>query len=106
MKHKSALETELKLRIPATGPFRSLLEALGFHEVEVAERVVPVARPASGVAIAHRDDLRLRLLGEVWVQQQQDLVVDHGFPFLLPSVLGGLTGKHLKAIYITDFVVQ
>ena len=41
-----------------------------------------------------RDDLRLRLLGEVWVQQQQDLVVDHGFPFLLPSVLGGLTGKH------------
>lgn len=33
MKHKSALEIELKLRIPATGPFRPLLEALGFHEV-------------------------------------------------------------------------
>jgi adenylate cyclase class 2 len=33
MKPKSSLETELKLRIPATGPFRPLLEALGFREV-------------------------------------------------------------------------
>lgn len=33
MKHKSALETELKLRIPATGPYRPLLESLGFREV-------------------------------------------------------------------------
>lgn len=32
MKHKDALETELKLRIPATGPLRERLAALGFRE--------------------------------------------------------------------------
>jgi len=42
MKQKSALETELKLRIPATGPYRSLLEALGFHEVHPAQAEVSV----------------------------------------------------------------
>ena len=31
--HKSGLETELKLRIPATAPLRPRLEALGFWEV-------------------------------------------------------------------------
>ncbi len=37
MKHKPVLETELKLRIPATGPYRPLLEALGFREVTAAQ---------------------------------------------------------------------
>ena len=37
MKHKSALETELKLRIPATGPYRPRLEALGFREITPAQ---------------------------------------------------------------------
>ena len=37
MKHKSPLETELKLRIPATEPYRGLLKALGFHEVTPAQ---------------------------------------------------------------------
>jgi adenylate cyclase class 2 len=32
MKHKPALETELKLRIPATAPYGPLLAALGFRE--------------------------------------------------------------------------
>jgi len=42
MKHKPILETELKLRIPATGPYRALLEALGFHEVTPAQPEVSV----------------------------------------------------------------
>jgi adenylate cyclase class 2 len=37
MQHKPALETELKLRIPATGPYRPLLEALGFREIAPAQ---------------------------------------------------------------------
>jgi adenylate cyclase class 2 len=37
MPHKPALETELKLRIAATGPYRPLLEALGFREVTPAQ---------------------------------------------------------------------
>ncbi len=32
MKHKPALETELKLRIPALAPYGPLLKALGFQE--------------------------------------------------------------------------
>jgi len=37
MKQKPSVETELKLRIPATGPYRPLLEALGFREVAAAQ---------------------------------------------------------------------
>jgi adenylate cyclase class 2 len=37
MPHKPALETELKLRIPATAPYRPRLEALGFREVAAAQ---------------------------------------------------------------------
>ena len=37
MNKKPALETELKLRIPATGPFRPLLVAQGFREVTPAQ---------------------------------------------------------------------
>ena len=37
MQHKPALETELKLRIPATGPYRPLLEVLGFLEITPAQ---------------------------------------------------------------------
>lgn len=37
MPHKPALETELKLRIAAPGPYRPLLEALGFREVTPAQ---------------------------------------------------------------------
>ncbi|MBP1773843.1 MAG: class adenylate cyclase [Holophagaceae bacterium] len=42
MKPKSTVETELKLRIPATGPFRPLLEALGFQEVVPAQAELSV----------------------------------------------------------------
>ena len=48
MKHKSALEIELKLRIPATGPFRPLLEALGFHEVAPLQPEVSVLWDQNG----------------------------------------------------------
>jgi adenylate cyclase class 2 len=51
MKHKSDLETELKLRIPATGPYRALLEAQGFHEVTSAQ-------PELSVLWDRHDDLR------------------------------------------------
>ena len=37
MQKKPALETELKLRIPATAPFRPLLAAQGFREVTPAQ---------------------------------------------------------------------
>ncbi len=53
MKHKSAIETELKLRIPATGPFRSLLEAIGFHEVTTAQ-------PEQSILWDRDDDLRVQ----------------------------------------------
>lgn len=42
MKHKSALETELKLHIPATGPLRPLLESLGFQEVTALQAEISV----------------------------------------------------------------
>lgn len=42
MKHKSPLETELKLRIPATAPYRSLLEALGFREITPSQPEISV----------------------------------------------------------------
>lgn len=51
MTSKSALETELKLRIPATGPYRSLLEALGFREVAAAQ-------PESSVLWDRKGELR------------------------------------------------
>ena len=75
-------------------PVGLLVDLVG--ELALAPRIVARERAATLLdQVTHAcDDLRLRLLGEVWVQQQQDLVVDHGFPFLLPSVLGGLTGKH------------
>ena len=60
MKHKAALETELKLRIPATGPFRPLLEALGFHEVTPMQRAVSVLWDRQGELRAAGSALRTR----------------------------------------------
>ncbi|MCE1205434.1 MAG: class IV adenylate cyclase [Holophagaceae bacterium] len=60
MKHKSAIETELKLRIPATGPYRPLLEALGFHEVHPAQVEVSVLWDRSGELRAAGSALRTR----------------------------------------------
>ena len=60
MKHKSALETELKLRIPATGPYRPLLEALGFHEATPAQPEVSVLWDRNGELQAAGSALRLR----------------------------------------------
>jgi adenylate cyclase class 2 len=48
MKHKPALETELKLRIPATGPYRQLLEAIGFHEVTPSQAEISVLWDRNG----------------------------------------------------------
>jgi adenylate cyclase class 2 len=61
MKHKSALETELKLRIPATGPFRSLLEALGFHEVTPSQPEISVLWDRNGELRAAGSALRTRV---------------------------------------------
>jgi len=60
MKHKSAIETELKLRIPATGPYRALLEALGFHEVHPAQTEVSVLWDRDGELRAAGSALRTR----------------------------------------------
>lgn len=60
MKHKPALETELKLRIPATGPYRPLLEALGFREVTPAQAEVSVLWDHDGQLRAAGSALRTR----------------------------------------------
>lgn len=60
MKQKSALETELKLRIPATAPFRTLLEALGFQEVTPAQPEVSVLWDRQGELSAQGAALRTR----------------------------------------------
>jgi adenylate cyclase class 2 len=60
MKHKSALETELKLCIPATAPFRPRLEALGFHEVTPLQREVSVLWDRNGELRSAGSALRTR----------------------------------------------
>jgi adenylate cyclase class 2 len=61
MKHKPALETELKLRIPATGPYRPLLEALGFHEMTAAQAERSVLWDRAGGLRAEGSALRIRV---------------------------------------------
>ena len=63
MKHKPALETELKLRIPATGPYRPLLEALGFRETSPAQPEVSVLWDRDGVLRETGSALRTRTYG-------------------------------------------
>ncbi len=60
MKQKSAVETELKLRIPATGPYRPLLEALGFREVTAAQAELSVLWDRDGGLRAAGSALRTR----------------------------------------------
>ncbi len=60
MRHKSALETELKLRIPATAPFRPLLEALGFREVSPMQPEQSVLWDRAGALRAAGSALRTR----------------------------------------------
>lgn len=60
MKPKPDLETELKLRIPATGPLRPLLEALGFHETIPAQPEVSLLWDRNGELRAAGSALRTR----------------------------------------------
>lgn len=60
MKHKSALEIELKLRIPAPGPLRPRLEALGFHEAIPPQSEVSVLWDRNGELRAAGSALRTR----------------------------------------------
>jgi adenylate cyclase, class 2 len=60
MTAKSALETELKLRIPATGPFRPLLQALGFQEVHPPQPELSVLWDRQGELRASGSALRTR----------------------------------------------
>jgi len=60
MKHKPDLETEVKLRIPATGPYRPLLEALGFHETVPAQSELSVLWDRGGELRAAGSALRTR----------------------------------------------
>ncbi len=60
MKHKSALEIELKLRIPATGPLRPRLEALGFRETIPPQSEVSVLWDRDGELRAAGSALRTR----------------------------------------------
>ena len=60
MKQKPAVETELKLRIPGTGPLRPLLEALGFRETQPAQRETSVLWDRGGELRAAGSALRTR----------------------------------------------
>lgn len=60
MKHKPAVETELKLRIPATGPYRPRLEALGFRETIPAQPEISVLWDRNGALRAAGSALRTR----------------------------------------------
>lgn len=57
---QAPLETELKLRIPATGPLRPLLEALGFTEATPAQSESTVLWDRHGELRASGSALRLR----------------------------------------------
>ena len=66
MKHRSPMETELKLRIPATEPLRSLLAALGFTERVPAQAEESVLWDRGGELRAAGSALRVRrYAGEV-----------------------------------------
>ncbi|WP_306590570.1 class IV adenylate cyclase [Geothrix sp. 21YS21S-4] len=60
MKRKPEVETELKLRIPATGPFRPLLEALGFRETTPAQPELSILWDRAGELRAAGSALRTR----------------------------------------------
>lgn len=60
MTSPSPLETELKLRIPATGPYRPLLTALGFQEAVPAQAESSVLWDRDGELRASGSALRLR----------------------------------------------
>lgn len=60
MKHKPLLETELKLRIPATGPYPPRLTALGFQEVAPAQPEVSLLWDRNGELRATGSALRTR----------------------------------------------
>ena len=60
MKQKSALETELKLRIPAPGPYGPLLEALGFRQVTPPQAEVSTLWDRRGELRAAGSALRTR----------------------------------------------
>ncbi|HEU4952289.1 MAG TPA: class IV adenylate cyclase [Holophagaceae bacterium] len=60
MKHRSPVETELKLRIPAVDPYRSLLEALGFREAVPAQIELSVLWDRGGELQAAGSALRVR----------------------------------------------
>ena len=60
MPHKPAVETELKLHIPATGPYRPLLEALGFREIAAAQPEHSVLWDRDGQLLASGSALRTR----------------------------------------------
>ena len=60
MAQKPPLETELKLCIPATLPYRPLLEALGFREVAPAQPEVSVLWDRQGELRAAGSALRTR----------------------------------------------
>ena len=61
MKHKAALETELKLRIPATGPYGPLLAALGFHQATPSQAEVSTLWDRNSELRARGSALRTRL---------------------------------------------
>ena len=60
MKQKSTVETELKLRIPATAPLRARLAALGFHEVTPAQPEQSTLWDREGRLRAENSALRTR----------------------------------------------
>lgn len=66
MKHRSPLETELKLRIPSTEPLKAMLAALGFRERIPAQAELSVLWDRNGELKSAGSALRVRCYaGEV-----------------------------------------
>ena len=63
MKHRNPVETELKLRIPATAPLRGLLAAMGFTERTPAQAELSVLWDRDGELRAQGAALRVRRYG-------------------------------------------
>ena len=63
MKHRSPVETELKLRIPAIAPFRDLLRAMGFTEATPSQKEESVLWDRGGELAASGSALRVRRYG-------------------------------------------
>jgi adenylate cyclase, class 2 len=99
MNHKPSLETELKLRIPATAPLRPQLEALGFQEIIPAQPELSVLWDRAGELRAAGSALRLRrYAGHAWLTWKGPKVPDALLKIRPERETGIENGEAMEAI--------